>query len=196
MSKYVIGADEVGYGALCGPVVVGAVIAPHDWSIPGLNDSKKLTDKQRRVMDEKLRTLAKYKIIQFSIALEDNKNIDTYGVSKCLKKCYGNSIGEVFKTSNLTIEDVDVIVDGNLKLSDVLGDLNYTSVVKADTTVPSVMAASILAKVFRDDIMVALAPDFPEYEWESNKGYGSQVHIDAIKKIGYSEYHRKSYKLK
>lgn len=191
MIKY-ISADEVGYGALAGPIVVCAVLAPQDWSIPGLNDSKKLTDKQRRLMNEKLRVLDE---ITFAIAMEDNKNIDSKGIYPCLKQCYYNSIGVVFNASKLSPQDVEVIVDGNLKL-DGLDGLTYKSIPKADATFPSVMAASILAKVYRDDLMIELSKQFPDYQWDSNKGYGSQIHIDAIKKIGYSEYHRLSYKLK
>lgn len=187
---FVIGADEVGYGALSGPLVIGGVRAAKDWAIPGLNDSKKLTDKQRREMDKKIRDVAATGEIHLSLAERSNSYIDEFGVSAALKMCYQQAAKELYTPDSL------IIIDGNLNFDEVLVGMDYKTVIKADTTVPAVMAASIIAKVYRDTLMVILSEQFPIYDWASNKGYGSAKHIDAIKKIGYCEWHRQSYKLK
>lgn len=187
---HIIGADECGYGSLAGPLLIGAVKAPKDWSISGLNDSKKLTDKQRRTMNEKLRMCGD---IQFTLAERSNKHIDEFGVSVSLKECYKEVANTLYTPDSL------IIIDGNVNFSETLAGMDYQTVIKADTIYPAVMAASILAKVYHDDIMIKLVKDFPHYEkygWQSNMGYGSAKHIDAIRKIGYSEVHRLSYKLK
>jgi len=187
---YIIGCDEVGYGSLAGPLVIGAVRAPKDWVILGLNDSKKLTDKQRRVMDEKLRAVIAAGEISFNIAERSNWQIDQFGVSSALRWCYRNVTEELYTPDSL------IIIDGNVNFDEALAKMDYQTIVKADSKIPTVMAASILAKVYRDNIMIKLSEQFPVYDWASNKGYGSSKHIDAIKKIGYCEFHRQSYKLK
>lgn len=187
---YIIGCDEVGYGALSGPLVIGAIRAPKDWAIPGLNDSKKLSDKQRRKMNEKIRAVIATGEISFAIAERCNKYIDERGVFRALRTSYQ----EVSKA--LYSQDSLIIIDGNVNFDKYLGGMDYQTVIKADSKYPTVMAASIIAKVYRDDIMIKLSDKFPLYDWSSNKGYGSAKHIDAIKKIGYTELHRQSYKLK
>lgn len=186
----IIGADEVGYGSLAGPVAVGGVRAPQDWSIPGLNDSKKLTDKQRRIMKDKLYRLFDDGYISASISLIHNKDIDKLGITHCLKLCYSNVAKKLHTSGD------KLIIDGNMNFDEYLGDIEYETVVKADTLIPTVMAASIIAKVCRDDFMIGIADQYPFYDWENNKGYGSPKHIAAIKKYGYSEVHRQSYRLK
>jgi len=191
MSKtHIIGADEVGYGALSGPLVIGAIYAPNDWSIPGLNDSKKLTDKQRRTMNEKIRGVVETGEIKFAIAERSNTIIDQFGISNALKTSYREVARKLYVPDSL------LIIDGNVNFEDVLQGMDHQTIVKADSKIPAVMAASIIAKVYRDDIMIKLAEQFPIYDWASNKGYGSPKHIDAIKKCGYSEWHRQSYRLK
>ena len=187
---YIVGCDEVGYGALSGPLVIGAVRAPKDWAIPGLNDSKKLSDKQRRTMNDKLQDIIATGEIQFAIAERSNGYIDELGVSLALKSSYQ----EVAKA--LYADDSIIIIDGNINFDDVLAGMDYETIVKADGKIPAVMAASIIAKVYRDDIMINLSAGYQAYDWAANKGYGSPKHIDAIKKIGYCEWHRQSYKLK
>lgn len=184
---HTIGADEVGYGAISGPLVIFGVRAPNDWAIPGLNDSKKLSDKQRRVMNEKLRNCSD---ITFVGSERSNWIIDTNGLSSALKSCYREVANTLYTADSL------IIIDGNLNFDKTLAGMDYKTIIKADGKIPAVMAASILAKVYRDDLMIKLAAEFPNYNWESNKGYGSQKHIDGIRKFGYSNYHRRSYNIK
>lgn len=189
--KNIIGCDEVGYGALAGPLVVAAVSADENWSIPGLNDSKKLTDKQRRELSDKLWD-CHFNTLEISIHIVEAPNIliDSHGVYPVLKNLYRDATKALYHPNDT------IIIDGNVNFDEVLAGMNYQTVVKADSKYPTVMAASIVAKVYRDNIMIKLSEQCPEYDWASNKGYGSAKHIDAIHKIGYSGYHRLSYKLK
>lgn len=188
--SYIIGCDEVGYGSLSGPLVIGAVRALKDWAIPGLNDSKKLTDKQRRIMSDQIWFCGLSGDIQIITAERTNKHIDEFGIVVSLRDCY-KEVAE-----SLYTQDSLVIIDGNLNFDKILVNMDYQTIIKADGKVPTVMAASILAKVYRDDLMIKLSEKFPAYSFEKNKGYGSSKHIDAIKKYGYTEFHRQSYKLK
>ncbi len=188
--QYIIGCDEVGYGALAGPLTVAAVRAPKDWSIPGLNDSKKLSDKQRREMSEKIWHCMKNNEITFSIIDSSNKAIDEHGVYSILKQSFAKAI------KSLDISDSFVFIDGNVNFDEVLHGINYQTVIKGDSKFPTIMAASIIAKVHRDNYMIELSNQFSNYDWQNCKGYGSSKHIDAIKKYGYTDFHRLSYKLK
>lgn len=191
--KYVIGNDEVGYGAICGELVVCGVKAPKDWKIDGLNDSKQLTPKKREIMREKLLEVAFKGDIQFHIAERSNKDIDTLGLAPMLKACYI----ECFK--KLYSDDALIICDGTIKFDGLDVDaFDKVSIIKADTLVPSVMAASILAKTYRDGKMKELHKVYPFYDWDNNMGYygANGLHIAGIKKHGYSPLHRLSYKLK
>lgn len=186
--KNIIGCDEVGYGAWSGPVVVCGVKASKDWIIDGLGDSKQLTPKKRGVMSE---ILLKNKDITYHIAQRDNIHIDKVGLGLALKECYV----EVFKM----LYDVDslIIVDGILKF-DKLGvdDYDKMSVIKADAKFPTVMAASIIAKEFRDPMMHEYHKTYPNYGWDSNVGYGASAHKKGIKEFGFTPLHRMSYKIK
>lgn len=190
--KLFIGADEVGYGCLAGPLVVCAVRAPKDWSLAGLNDSKKLSQKQREGMRDKLNPLIKKGDILFHIAERSNLEIDTHGVAAMLKSAYV----ECF-TSFVGAKESLIIIDGILKFDNLgVDDYNIVSLIKADTLVPSVMAASILAKTYRDDKMRAFHEQYPQYNWQSNVGYGAPVHLKAMREHGLSPLHRRSYKVK
>jgi ribonuclease HII len=186
--KYIIGCDEVGYGCLAGPLVVCGVSAPSDWTLDGLRDSKKLSDKQRHVMLGKLMKLIWAKEITYHLAERSNKEIDLVGVAVALKSSYA----EIFHT--LHQHESLIIVDGNLKF-DNLGVDAYSiqSIVKADNKIPTVMAASIIAKCWRDDGMKALHFKYPNYNWIKNVGYGTAEHLKAITDHGPCELHRFSY---
>lgn len=187
---WILAADEVGYGSWAGSLCIGAIKAPTNWSILGLNDSKKLTDKQRRKMNVEIRKSIDAGDIQFTIVERTNKQIDSIGLGVCLKECYKEVAEKLYTPDSL------IIIDGNVNFSKVLIGMDYQTVIKADTIYPAVMAASIIAKVYRDDKMIELAKQFPNYGFDKNKGYGSINHLDAIRAFGYSEYHRKSYKIK
>lgn len=187
---HILGADECGYGSIAGPLMIAGLRAPNDWAIPGLNDSKKLTDHQRRKLNERLLKLADRGEIQIAYAERSNIEIDNAGVYVALKDCYREIATKLYK------DDTDIIIDGNVDFSVALAGFDYKTLVKADTFIPQVMAASIIGKVYRDDIMIKLAPEFPDYKWDGNKGYYDANQVAAIKKYGRTPYHRKSYKLK
>ncbi len=188
MSFYTIGADEVGYGPLAGPVVVCAIRALSDWKIDGLNDSKKLSSKKREAVCVELDKLIASGEIRFALAERSNTQIDKVGVAVALKDCYV----ECFK--RLYDDQSSIIVDGILKFDNLgVDDYDIQSVIKADTTYPTVMAASIFAKTYRDKKMKVLHKSYPQYGWEGNVGYGSKDHMAAIEKHGPSPLHRMSY---
>lgn len=190
--EFFIGADEVGYGCLAGPLVVCAVMAPKDWSLAGLNDSKKLSQKQRETMEAKLKPLVEKGEIRVRIAERSNLEIDANGVSEMLKAAYK----ECF-TSFMGAKESLIITDGILNFDNLgVDDYNIVSLIKADTLVPSVMAASILAKTYRDSLMREYHKLYPYYNWQSNVGYGAPVHLKAMREHGLSPLHRRSYKVK
>lgn len=183
-----IGCDEVGYGCLAGPLVVVGVRAPQCWTLEGLNDSKKLSAKKREVMRGKLAQLIEDKIITWHLAERTNNVIDKFGVGPVLKDAYVECFHALYQPDSL------IISDGILKF-DKLGVDAYDkeSVIKADSKFPTVMAASILAKTYRDEKMKHLHFLHPMYGWDSNVGYGSKDHLEAIAKYGPSPLHRYSY---
>ena len=190
--SYIIGNDEVGTGCIAGPLIVCAVMAPKDWSLAGLNDSKKLSPKRRGIMRDKLNELIVKGEIWFHLAERSNVDIDKFGVAKMLKDCYV----ECF-TSFTKAKESLIIIDGILKFDNCgVDDYNICSLIKADTLVPSVMAASIIAKTYRDGKMKILHELHPQYNWMSNVGYGSAEHMAAMRQHGLSPLHRRSYKVK
>jgi len=158
------GCDEAGRGCLAGPVVAGAVILPANFSNILLNDSKKLTDKQRY----SLRPIIEKEAIEYAV----------------LKR----GLQEIMKT----LDCAEYLFDGNLDY----GIKGLQTMIKADGKVAEVSAASILAKVTHDRDILKEAIKYPEYQFEKHKGYGTKLHVDMIKKHGYCEIHRRSYKLK
>jgi len=188
----IIGADEVGYGCLAGPLVVCGVKAPEGWSLEGLNDSKKLSEKKRLIMGGKLSDLVESNELSFHIAERSNVFIDMFGVAIALRDAYM----EVFHALG-EHKPILIIVDGNLKFdSECLDVYTIRTEVKADAKFPTVMAASIIAKNYRDGLMHSLDKIHPEYGWIKNVGYGSAAHIASIRKHGLSSLHRRSYKVK
>lgn len=191
--SYIVGCDEVGYGSIAGPLVVCGVRAPKGWTLTGLNDSKKLSEKRRDIMREQLLNLIENKTIAFHLAERSNAEIDKVGVGVALKDCYVENFKSLYNDESL------LICDGILKFDNLgVDDYDKVSIIKADTLVPSVMAASILAKTYRDAKMRKYHFTYPQYDWENNVGYygADGQHIAAIKKYGYSPLHRLSYKLK
>jgi ribonuclease HII len=183
-----IGADEVGYGSLAGPLVVVAVRAPKDWALDGLNDSKKLSPKKRGVMLLKLMKLVKSKEITYHLAERSNIEIDKRGVYVALKDAYVECFHALYTPDSL------IISDGNLKFDNLgVGAYDQVSVIKADSKYPAVMAASIIAKEWRDDKMHTLHFTYPAYGWDHNVGYAAKDHLEAIDKYGPCPLHRFSY---
>lgn len=177
--KYIAGTDEVGRGPLAGPVVTAAVIFPASYENPLINDSKKLSKKQR----EELFEVIKREAIAFSIIYIDVKTIDEINVKAASR------LGMKKAVEDLKVKPDHVLID--YEKLDI--DIDQTSIVKGDEKSLSIAAASILAKVERDRHMEALDLDFPIYGWKDNAGYGSQKHRDAIVQHGWTKHHRKSF---
>ena len=173
------GIDEAGRGPIAGPLVVAGAVLIN--KINGLNDSKVLSEKKREKLFEEITKKTKYHIV-----FTDAKTIDEKGLSYCLK----NSILEIMKT--LENDCTEFLMDGNTTF----GISNLNCMIKADATVQEVSAASILAKVSRDRYMLNIAKDYPLYDFDKHKGYGTKAHVEAIKKFGRSNEHRYSFKLK
>jgi ribonuclease HII len=188
---HIVGADECGYGSLAGPLVVCAVRAPKDWAMPGLNDSKKLLAKKREALRGQLSKLIENKTIAWHLAERSNFQIDKVGLAVALKDAYVECFHALYQDNCL------IISDGTLKF-DNLGVDGYDkqSVVGADSKFPTVMAASILAKTYRDEKMKLLHALHPMYGWDHNVGYIRPDHVEGIKKHGYCPLHRMSYDVK
>lgn len=186
MDNIIIGCDEVGTGSAVGCLCVAGVRAHKDWTLEGLNDSKKLSEKKRNLMRDQLLKLAEDQQITFCIVEKSHQDIDRLSLGVALKQAYL----ELF--NKLYCDKSTIIVDGNLNF----GNQKFTIIClpKADTKIPTVMAASILAKTHRDSIIKAYHQQYPVYGLESNVGYLTANHISAIKKHGLSDIHRKSYK--
>ncbi|MBQ7340309.1 MAG: ribonuclease HII [Clostridia bacterium] len=177
--KLIAGVDEVGRGPLAGPVVCAAVIMPMDDLIEGIDDSKKIPEKKR----EKLAGLIKEKAIAYHIQEISQEEIDKINILEAVKKCMTLAVGGLKVKPDITIVDG---VDTGLKI-------NATYLVKGDSKSYTVGCASILAKVYRDNLMKEYAKEFIEYGFEKHKGYGTKAHIEKIKEIGPCKLHRRTF---
>lgn len=177
------GCDEVGRGCLCGPVVAAAVILDDNFEQNLVNDSKKLNFKTRLELDDYIKNNVKdYAIAELSPAFIDQHNIlnaSIHAMHNALDK--------------LTIRPELILVDGN-KFHP-YNFIPHQCIIKGDSKVLSIAAASILAKNYRDQLMIQLHEEFPEYGWNKNMGYATKVHIEALKKFGPTKYHRQSFRL-
>ncbi|USS86632.1 ribonuclease HII [Fructilactobacillus cliffordii] len=177
--QYVAGVDEVGRGPLAGPVVIGAVILPHDFALVNVNDSKQLTDHERRVMAPLIKqTAVAYQLVSISPQTIDQINI--YEASRLGMK---RVIEQLQPTPEHLLVDAMVIDT----------DLAQTKLIKGDAKSASIAAASILAKVARDDIMIKYADQYPGYGFDHNDGYGTKEHLQALRQFGATPIHRKSF---
>lgn len=175
-----VGIDEAGRGCLAGPVVSAAVILPKDFDYPIVRDSKKLSEKKRK---EAYDIIVK-NALNYSISVILPEAIDKLNILQATMLSMHNCLDYMEGFNH-------ILVDGNY--FNKYKDIPHTCVIKGDNTYYSIAAASILAKVSRDDYMKQLHKEFPKYKWESNKGYGSEEHINMIKEIGITEHHRKSF---
>ena len=183
MADLIVGADEAGTGAWCGPLTACAVIAPRGWGLPGLNDSKQLTFKARWELRERL--LADPDI-RFYLGWRTSTEIDASRLGKALKAAYAEILGDALAEA----PDAEVIVDGTIRVPGIV----HRSEPKADAKYPAVMAASILAKTSRDHWMIYEAHRrFPVYGWDSNMGYHAHDHVAGLDIHGPCELHRFSY---
>lgn len=177
------GCDEAGRGCLAGSVYAAAVILPKDYDNPLLNDSKKLTEKRRKVLRDQIVRDA----VSWAVGVVTPEEIDKINILNASFLAMHRALDQ------LTIRPEAVIVDGNR--FNPYRDLPYTTIVKGDGKYQSIAAASILAKTFRDEYMDSLANEYPYYDWQKNKGYPTKSHREGIRDHGPSPYHRMSYNL-
>jgi len=178
--KYICGIDEVGRGPLAGPVVAGAVVLPKDCVILYVNDSKKLSEKKREELYEEISREA----VSFALGMASPQRIDEINILQATYEAMKMAISRLSVTPDLILNDA-VTIPGI--------SIPQVPIIKGDAKSISIASASIMAKVARDRLMVAYDTLLPEYGFASNKGYGSKEHIDALKKIGPSDIHRKSF---
>ncbi len=177
------GCDEAGRGCLAGPVFAAAVILPSNFENELLNDSKKLSEKQRY----HLRPLVEEQALAWAVVAVDNKEIDEV-----------NILNASFLAMNRAVEKLatvpeHLLIDGNRFRTK--GKIPYTCMIKGDGRFYSIAAASVLAKTYRDDYMAEIHQEFPYYDWHKNKGYPTKKHRAAIKEHGPCKYHRMSFRL-
>ena len=176
----VCGVDEAGRGPLAGPVCAAAVILPPNLELPGLTDSKKLSDKRRR----ELYPVIMEQAVAYGIGLASHEEIDQINILQATFLAMERALEQLRVRPDL------VLIDGNRKKD--FGVLAET-VVKGDSLSASIAAASVLAKVTRDDIMIAMAQENPGYGFEIHKGYGTKAHYDALRTLGPSPIHRMTF---
>ena len=177
--KLIGGIDEVGRGPLVGPVVAACVILPLNYELPGLNDSKKLTEKRR----EEFYKILMQDAISIGIGIIDEKIIDEVNIYEATKLAMKDAI------NNCQIKPEHVLIDA-MKL-DI--DIPSTSIIKGDAKSLSIAAASVIAKVTRDHMLIELDKTYPMYDFKHNKGYPTKKHVEAIYKYGITPLHRKTF---
>ncbi|MBI4040488.1 MAG: ribonuclease HII [Deltaproteobacteria bacterium] len=179
--QYVAGVDEVGRGCLAGPVIAAAVILPMDHELQGLSDSKLLSENQREKLSQEIHQRA----IAIGIGSMGPEVIDRINILQASCEAMRKAILQLQPPPDF------LLVDGNLKN---LLSIPQKSIPQGDRRCQSIAAASIVAKVFRDNLMKTLDAQYPQYDWATNKGYPTTTHLVAIEKFGVSELHRKTFR--
>jgi len=179
--EIIAGVDEAGRGPLAGPVVAAAVILPDDHVIEGLNDSKKLSAKKRELLFEEINE----KAVSVGIGIVSEKEIDKTNILIATQKAMQMALGKLKQKPTMAL------IDGYKLPNQVIPN---KGIIKGDTKVESIMAASIIAKVTRDAIMLEYDKIFPEYGFAKHKGYGTKQHIEALTKFKATSIHRRSFK--
>ena len=177
------GCDEAGRGCLAGPVYAAAVILPKDFHHPLLNDSKQLTARQR----EQLRPIIEKEAIAWGVCAISPAEIDRINILKASIKGMHGALDQ------LKVRPTHILVDGNRFYR--YGDTPHTCVVKGDGKYASIAAASVLAKTYRDEYMLKIAQEYPQYGWDRNMAYPTKEHRAAIQEYGTTPYHRLSFRL-
>ncbi|MBQ4179031.1 MAG: ribonuclease HII [Elusimicrobia bacterium] len=179
--QFVSGVDEAGRGPLAGPVVAAAVILPKDIFIDGVNDSKKLTEKKRNVLFEEI----KKKAFSYGIGIVDAKTIDEINILQATFLAMRKALEQ------LSVKPELVLIDGNHTIPNLQN--KQQAIVSGDAKSACIACASILAKVTRDNMMYEYAKQYPQYNFEKHKGYGTKAHIEAIEKYGPCPIHRMTF---
>ena len=180
---FVCGVDEAGRGCLAGPVTAAAVILPKNYKNKLIQDSKKLNAHNRMKLYDEITSIA----IDYSIIDIPNDIVDSINVLESTFLAMNKAISKIIRKADY------IIIDGNQFKTK--NKFKYECVIRGDSIYQSIAAASILAKVHRDKLMVKYNKEYPYYDWINNKGYGTIIHKNAIKKFGISIYHRKSFNL-
>jgi ribonuclease HII len=187
--KWIVGIDEAGRGPLAGPVTVGLVKIPFnfDWElVPGVNDSKKISEKKREVIYECAKKLEKQGLIEYSVKSVSAKSIDEKGIASAIKRAIESAIHEL----QLDPADCMIKLDGSLKAP---AEFQQETIIGGDGKEAVIGLASIMAKVTRDKYMLKQADSYPEYGLAQHKGYGTKAHREAIAQYGFTPIHRRSY---
>ena len=177
------GLDEAGRGCLAGPVYAAAVILPQDYTNPILNDSKQLSEKQR----DRLRAEIEHDALAYAVAAVSNQEIDRINILRASFHAMNLAVNQ------LNIKPQMLLIDGNHFINET--DIPHLCIVKGDAKYLSIAAASILAKTYRDEFMMQHHQQYPQYQWNNNKGYPTAKHYDAIEKHGITPLHRRSFAL-
>ena len=183
--ELICGIDEAGRGPLAGPVVVGAAVMPRNSKIEWVNDSKKVTEKRREILYDKITEEA----IAWGVGIVSEKDIDEMNILNATKKGLHIALGQVIEKLE---KKPDIVIVDALREIDTFG-VQYQSIIKGDATCYSISAASIIAKVTRDRIIRQWDEIYPQYDFVKNKGYGTAEHIAALKKYGPCPIHRKTF---
>nr|WP_302596196.1 ribonuclease HII [uncultured Cellulosilyticum sp.] len=179
--KILVGIDEVGRGPLAGPVVAAAVILPYETRLIGLKDSKKLTEAKREALYDEIKKVA----LGIGIGIAEAPVIDEINILQATFKAMREALSQLDTPAQVILVDGDHIIPGV--------EITQHAVIGGDNKSASIAAASVIAKVTRDRMMVDYAKTYPNYDWESNKGYGSQRHYDGIREKGLTPLHRRSF---
>ena len=188
--RYIGGVDEVGRGPLAGPVTAACVVLPEDFDVLGVDDSKKLSEKKREELFDKI----KEKALAVGIGMCDNRVIAEINILEATKKAMAEAIRDAdsqLEEKGLSPEGTEHLLIDAVSLKDV--DKPQTSIIKGDAKSLSIAAASIVAKVTRDRLMAEYHRQYPFYGFDSNKGYGTKAHYEGIDKYGITPIHRKTF---
>ncbi len=177
------GCDEAGRGCLAGPVFAAAVILPKDFDHPLLNDSKQIKEKDRFALRKEIEEVA----LAFAVGIVDHQEIDKINILNASFLAMHRAI------EKLTLKTEFLIIDGNR--FNAYPNIKHQCVVKGDSKYFSIAAASILAKTYRDDFMTTIDAEYPMYQWKKNKGYPTKLHRQMVLDLGFSPYHRKTFKV-
>lgn len=175
------GCDEAGRGPLAGPVTAAAVILPPEWNHPLLNDSKKMSEKNRNL----LRKIIEKEAVAWAVEMVMPDEIDRINILNASFAAMSRAV------EKLSIKPQLLLIDGNRFRSSL--NIPYQCIVKGDATFTSIAAASVLAKTYRDEYMMRIADEYPVYNWKQNKGYPTREHREAVLRHGLSPYHRVSF---
>ena len=175
------GCDEAGRGPLAGPVTAAAVILPPEWNHPLLNDSKKMSEKNRNL----LRKIIEKEAVAWAVEMVMPDEIDRINILNASFAAMSRAVEE------LSVKPQLLLIDGNRFRSNL--NIPYQCIVKGDATFTSIAAASVLAKTYRDEYMMRIADEYPVYNWKQNKGYPTREHREAVLRHGLSPYHRVSF---